>query len=249
MTFPTTQWSLLADATLNGDLDGCRALAKMCESYRQPVMDFLAMRGYREQEREDLVQEFFLSWLRSQSWKRAQQGRGRFRNFLLGSVGHMLAHHQARQNTWKRGSGDVAVSLEEALERGFEPKDEVLLDNPVFDRAWATTLVMNALQTLSQEYATRGSAADFDILQRFLPTGGEIITLEAAAVQLDTNVGAVKTAVHRLRVRFRQTLRAAVACTVSAPHEVDEELQYLHTLLLRTQEKMTVCLDSRRCQQ
>ncbi len=248
MNFPTTQWTLIADATLNGDRDGCHALAKMCESYRQPVMTFLAMRGYREQEREDLVQEFFLSWLRSQSWKRAQQGRGRFRNFLLGSVCHMLAHHRARQKTWKRGSGDVAVSLEEALERGFEPRDETPLDSTEFDRAWATTLVMNTVHSLAQEYAARGSAADFDILQCFLPSGGEMITLEAAAVRLDTNVGAVKSAVHRLRMRFRETLRAAVACTVSAPHEVDEELRYLHALLLRTQEKMTVCWDSRGCQ-
>jgi RNA polymerase sigma-70 factor (ECF subfamily) len=247
VNFPQTEWILLAKATLNGDDDGYEAVAKMCEIYRQPVAIFIAARGYLDQEREDLVQEFFLSWLRSQSWKRAQQSRGRFRNFLLGSVCHMLAHHQARQNTLKRGSGDAPESLEAALERGFEPTDETPLDSPDFDREWAVTLVMNALQTLSQEYATRGSAADFDILQRFLPAGGETMTLEAAAERLDTNVGAVKSAVHRLRMKFRETLRSAVACTVCAPHEVDEELRYLHALLLRTRGNIIACGEGGGC--
>ena len=48
---------------------------------------------------------------------------------------------------------------------------------------------------------------------------------------LGTNVNAVKSSIHRLRERFRELLRAAVARTVSAPHEVDEELLYLRSLL------------------
>lgn len=244
MTFPKTEWILLSKATLNGDDDGYQAVVKMCESYRQPVMAFLTMRGYREQEREDLVQEFFLNWLRTQSWKRAQQGRGRFRNFLLGSVCHMLAHHHGRQNTLKRGGGDETESLEVALEHGFEPTDETLLDSPEFDRVWALTLVRNVLQTLSREYAEREGPEVFDILQRFLPSGREVITLDEAAKQLDMNVSAVKSAVFRLRAKFRETLRSAVACTVSAPHDVDEELRYLHALLLRYQVKTSVSLES-----
>ncbi len=236
MTFPTTQWTLLKEATLNGDAEGCRALAKMCESYRQPVAAFIAARGYPDREREDLVQEFFLSWLKSQSWKRADRSRGKFRSFVLGCVSHMLAHYHEKKHTAKRGGGQVPESLEAALEHGLEPMDEMPEDCPEFDRVWAVTLVMNTLKTLAQEYEDCGRTKDFTILRKFLPSGGEMISLEEAANELGNNVGAVKSAIFRLREKFRETLRASVACTVSAPHEIEEELQYLRSVLLRNQE-------------
>jgi RNA polymerase sigma-70 factor (ECF subfamily) len=39
--------------------------------------------------------------------------------------------------------------------------------------------------------------------------------------------GAVKTAVHRLRRRFRSQLRTDIAETVSDASEIDEEIRYL----------------------
>jgi RNA polymerase sigma-70 factor (ECF subfamily) len=43
--------------------------------------------------------------------------------------------------------------------------------------------------------------------------------------------GAVKVAVHRLRGRYRELLRAEVAKTVATPGEVDEELRHLMAVL------------------
>jgi hypothetical protein len=41
----------------------------------------------------------------------------------------------------------------------------------------------------------------------------------------------VKSAVHRLRRRYRKLLRAEIAQTVAAPGEVDEELRHLFAVL------------------
>ena len=46
-------------------------------AYRRPVEAFLLARGVRNEEMEDLVQDFFLRWLRSRAWKRADRERGR----------------------------------------------------------------------------------------------------------------------------------------------------------------------------
>ena len=43
--------------------------------------------------------------------------------------------------------------------------------------------------------------------------------------------GAVKTAVHRLRKRYRSLLEAEIANTVSSPDEVKQELAYLLTVV------------------
>ena len=39
--------------------------------------------------------------------------------------------------------------------------------------------------------------------------------------------GAIKVAVHRLRQRYGELVRAEIAQTVATPEEADEELQYL----------------------
>ena len=67
----------------------------------------------------------------------------------------------------------------------------------------------------------------FDAL-RFALTGSrsEVPYLDLAR-QLQTTEGAVKVAVHRLRQRYRELLREAIADTVSGPEEVEEELRHL----------------------
>jgi RNA polymerase sigma-70 factor (ECF subfamily) len=117
MVFPTTQWKLVAEATLDGDASGRQALDQLCEMYRRPVVIFLAGKGYRGEELEDLVQDFFLRWLRSWAFKRADPKLGRFRTFLLAAVCHMLSHYHESENTLKRGGAErVMVSLEEVGE-------------------------------------------------------------------------------------------------------------------------------------
>lgn len=233
MNFPTTQWTLLAQATLDGDAAGQGALAEMCLAYRRPIAIFLAARGHAPDEVEEVVQDFFLSWLKSRAWKRADRQQGKFRTFLLGAVVHVLAHRYTRQQALKRGGGRSALSLEELAETGYEAAAEpAAADVYTFDRAWALTLLEQALGALEAEFAARGQAAAFEVLRRFLPGAGETCALEDAATALDSNVNAVKSSVHRLRERFRHLLRQAVARTVSVPHEVDEELRYLRSLLL-----------------
>ena len=65
MPFPTTHWSLLAEASLSGDAEARAALARLRQSYRPPVVAFLIQRGHPANVAEDLAQEFFLKLLHS----------------------------------------------------------------------------------------------------------------------------------------------------------------------------------------
>lgn len=53
----------------------------------------------------------------------------------------------------------------------------------------------------------------------------------ALADGLGMTAGAVKVAVHRLRQRYRDRLRAAIAETVATPEEVDVEVRDLFAAL------------------
>jgi len=51
------------------------------------------------------------------------------------------------------------------------------------------------------------------------------------AARLGTSEGAVKVAVHRLRQRYRELLRAEIADTVASASEIDDEIRSLFAAL------------------
>jgi hypothetical protein len=53
------------------------------------------------------------------------------------------------------------------------------------------------------------------------------------AAKLGMSEGAIKSAVHRLRQRYRQLLREEIGNTVATPGEVEEELRHLFAVLAR----------------
>lgn len=235
MAFPTTRWTLLADATLHGDPAGREALARLCDKYRRPVQVYLAARGLTVHAAEDAAQDFFLKLLGSRLWKRADRQRGKFRTFLLAVLNNLLIHAYRKQNQSKRGGGLEIDSLD-MLEDGGLEIDGAVTDAGVFDREWAHTLVADTVTAVEREHAGRGQSAEFAVLRRYLPGPESPPTYEDAATALGLSLAALKAAVHRLRQRFREVLRSSVARTVNAPHEVDEELRYLGTLLMKEAE-------------
>jgi len=218
-------------ATLNGDTSSRAALAQMCADYREPLVIFLISRGYDNPTSEDLVQEFFLKLLESRAWKRADRERGRFRTFLLGALMHVTTHAREKADAAKRGGGIEHDSLDVLAEEGFEQGKIPQEIERRFDSDWAFGLIKNTLHALADEFAADGCAEEFAALRCFLPGVEAPPSYEELSAKLRQPVAALKTKVHRMRGRFRELLRTAVARTVSAPHEVDEELAYLRTLL------------------
>lgn len=228
MAFPTTNWNLLAAATLDGDPAGRAALEHLCQSYYAPIRNFLRSRGFSEERAADGTQEFFRELLTSRAWKRADSARGRFRTFLLGALMHVLTREQARNAAEKRGSGIAPLSLDEIGEGADLDRTE---DSAVFDREWARQLMAAAMAAVKCEFTDAGRDGEWPVLVQFLPGAGETPTYEEAAARLGISLSALKKSIHRLRQKFRGELRAATARTVGAAHEIDEELAYLHRIL------------------
>ena len=229
--FPTTDWGRLAEATRSGDSAGREALATLCHEYRPPVVAYLRGRGWREPEAEDFAQEYFLRLVESRVWRRADRTRGRFRTFLLGVVTHVVLRQLEHDGAAKRGPALLA-SLDVMSEDGFEPPTPPG-DAETFDREWALRVVEQAVGTLEGRFNEEGRSDQFAVLRQFLPGATEMATYEEAALRLKVSVPSFKSAVHRLRQDFRSLLRASVARTVSAPHEVDEELFHLRRVLAK----------------
>jgi hypothetical protein len=100
-----------------------------------------------------------------------------------------------------------------------------------FDRTWAVAMLKNAWTALEQEYLAAGRAETLSVLRRFLPGAASPPSYQEAAALLGISTGTLGSELSRMRARLREHTRAEIARTVSAPHEIEEELAYLQRLL------------------
>lgn len=229
MRFPTTHWSLLEQATLNGDPGGRAALAEFYRKYHAPVLAFIRRRTRSPHEAEDLAQAFFVHVIEKTTLRRADATRGRFRSFLLGALMRFLAHARDRQTAAKRGGGVQGEEWSDGVAELAVPPPEV----QAYDRAWAMNLLQRALAAVEAEYAKAGSESEFAVLRGYLPGSPGTLPYEESARRLGKSLGALKSDVHRLRERVRECLHCEIATTVSSPEDVADEMAYLG-LVLRT---------------
>jgi len=228
--FAPTRWTLVVRA--RGESPEARAaLSELCAAYYQPVFRFLRREGRDDEVARELTQEFFARVLQHGDLGAADPARGRFRSYLLGAVKHFLADQRKHAGRQKCGSGATLESLAAfATEDGAvsEPPDPgATVPDAWFDREWALAVMDCALNVVATEFAASGKAGQFEQLKPWLI--GETAALSQADVarRLGLNEGAVKVAIHRLRKRFREILRAAVTQTLAEGDDVEAELRYL----------------------
>lgn len=228
--FPTTQWTRLAEASLHGGASARAALDGLCRQYWQPVFLAFRQRGLDETQAEDATQGFFLHTMTTSFFRQADPLRGKFRSFLCGALRRYVIEHYCRVALRRQRLGAEEVPLEEA---GIEVLSHDPSEERLFDREWAMTTLEAALQRLRVDYEVSRGAAAFAVIKNFLPSAQmRVPDYESAAAQLRTTSGALRVEVHRVRKQFRELLRREIARTVSAPHEIEEELQHIKQVLL-----------------
>lgn len=226
--FATTQWSVVIEAAHDDLARSTAALEKLCRQYWYPVYAFVRRRGAHKPEAEDLTQAFFTHLLDKETLKKVDRRKGKFRTFLLASLTNFLTNEWDKRQTQKRGGQYQIMSLHEAAEEiyGREPV-EPRAPEKLFDRRWALLLVETVLTRLKADYAQQHKSALFEKLESGLTGELDAGWYEAKAKELDMTEGAVRVALHRLRRRFGELLRAEVGHTVATPREVDEEIRHL----------------------
>jgi RNA polymerase sigma-70 factor (ECF subfamily) len=198
-----------------------------------PVYAYVRRRGHDRHAAEDLTQAFFARLLEKNDLAAADRTRGRFRTFLLTACQHYLANQHDHAAAKKRGGGMTHFSLDFAAAEGkfsHEPAHEETPER-AFERRWAVELLDRTLAGLRQEYADSGRGKLFDALKECLTGGGTDVAYADLAAELNMTEGAVKVAVHRLRQRYRDRLREAIARTVADPADVDDEVRDLFAAL------------------
>ena len=235
--FLTTHWSVVLAArdASDGDSRSGRALEQLCQTYWRPLYAFLRRDGHSVHDAQDLTQAFFATLIDKGFLRSVDQQKGRFRSFLLASIKNFRANQHAYAKALKRGGGHIQLSFDyEAGERWLSlmsarqqtPESE-------FEYRWALTVLESALEAVRQELEQAGNPEHFQVLKPFLTGGQDVMSYAEVAEALGVSETGARSAVHRIRRRYRKALRDQVSQTVEREEDIDDEIRELKLILAR----------------
>lgn len=228
--FDTTRWSIVARAR-GVDRDARSALEILCRTYRPPVLAYVRGRGYASDVAEDLTQTFFAHFLEDAYQSVADPARGRFRAFLLTALKRFLVNSDIEANALKRGGGVRMSELQEERVPDSQSLTDAGSPERAFERGWALTIIDVAIRRLREEAEKAGKGEMFDVLREFLTERPDEADYARAAEKLDMRRNTLAVAVHRLRQRLRELVRAEIAQTTAGRADMEAELRELRATL------------------
>jgi len=226
--FQPTMWSVVLRARDAADPHRATALNRLCETYWKPIYIYLRRKGFASDDAKDATQGFFAAFLEQGAIDRVEQGRGRFKGYLLAHLEHFLANEYRRERAEKRGGGRVlSLDFQRAeTEARLEPAD---LETPeiAYRHSWAVTVLHNAFDALRREFVESGRPQHFEAVRLHLSAAADRASYEDLSKRLGIPVTDVTNLLHRSRTRLREIIREALRETVESESDVDEELQEL----------------------
>jgi len=224
--FHTTRWSLVLAAQGKASGDARDSLEALCRQYWQPLFAYVRHRGYAEHDAQDLTQAFFERFLEKGWLAVAERDRGRFRTFLLMALKRFLANEWDHSHAQKRGGTATVISIEAAEHASIpDPKDTSA--DALFEKRWALALIESVMRRLREEYESAGRLAQYELLKPQLTAERGTIDYDTLSQKLSIAPASARSAVHRLKKRFREIFRDEVAGTVADPADIDQEMHAL----------------------
>ncbi len=214
------------------------ALAELCQTYWPPLYAFVRTRGHSVHDAQDLTQSFFAHLIEQEIYARSERTKGKFRSFLLAALKNFMSDAYSYAHRLKRGGTEDLLPLDEeridaaeSLYRTHGTNGE-LPEDRLFERSWAETLVRVSLERLSAEYSSEGKRNLFQQLRIFLTSSADPLpTYDELAATSGLPASTLRSHVTRLRLRYRELLRAEVRQTVETDAEVGDELRELFRVL------------------
>jgi RNA polymerase sigma factor (sigma-70 family) len=210
----STVWRLLDDAHTSRQSRVDEAQASLIQRYQGAAYRYLLAAVHDPDAADDLFQEFALRFLQ-RGFRRADPGRGRFRDYLKTTLYHLIVDHQKRRYQGPRQL-DTAVMQPEAAVWDANQSDRQ------FAESWRDELLARAWRSLDE--AERGGGPPYHSVLKFRAENPKICSTEMAdrlteqlrPVVPFTETGVRKT-LQRAREQFAKTLVDDVARSLGEP--------------------------------
>ena len=143
--FLTTHWSLVEQAG-SADHQDQALIGLLITKYWKPVYCYLRHQGHDNEQAKDLTQGFFHQVVLGRDlFDKADQGRGRFRTFLLVALNRYLMQVQQKQTARKRIPRAKLVPLDKIDVPDVNPAHAASSPEGAFNYAWVSTLLEEVL--------------------------------------------------------------------------------------------------------
>ena len=230
--FATTRWTAVLRASDAQTAHARAALAELCQTYWFPLYAYVRRCGCAAPDAEDVTQGFFAQLLRLNSLAGVSPEKGKFRAFLLASINHYSANERERAKAGRRDvRRTISLDAQEAETHYAREAADRFSPERLFERQWALTLLETVVTRLHREYEAAGRGDLFMELRFAITLDREAVPYAELAAKLQMGESALRVAVHRLRQRYRQTLREEIAQTVNGEAEVAAEMKDLWRIL------------------
>ncbi len=234
--FPLTRWSLVLRAQEGDGAAARRALDSLCRAYWHPIYCYARYWGLSPHDAEDSTQAFFEKFLSNGSFDAVAEGRGRLRSYLLRAIKNFLASRSRHESAQKRGGGQKPVSID------LDWAESHLVDHgeangtphdALFDRAWALSLLGGVGERLEVHYEKSGKRDVYEAIKGCLEGDGTYGAGAEISDRLGISPEALRSAVFKLRRRFKEYVEDAVRDTCADEADAREEIVHLCQILAR----------------
>lgn len=231
--FATTMWTTVLNAPHDRS-----CLTQLLETYRDPIIAYLAEKLGNTDKAEDAAHEFITKFmLEGDLLKKADRTRGRFRAYLRTALDHFLID-KYRKEHGRSGNRPAMLPLPDPPN---SIGDQSANNAPAsgYDRAWATTVMSVVRQRLEAECRGNGLALHWEAYEarilRPLLFGVEPASVESLAQSMKLTGPQISHMIGTVRRKSVQVLRQVVAETILVTHldELDDEINTLWRCLAR----------------
>lgn len=229
--FPETRWSLVGRAAASDDLTRQQALAELLAVYAPVLRAFLIeTRRVPPDLAEDLLHDFVVDKVLARKLiHHADQGRGKFRSFVLKALNNFVTTKLKREYAAR-----AAASLDQSVLATLASPQST----DRFEQEWVQQVVRDALQLTEADCTRRGRTDLWQVLclrvVEPMLNGAEPADYEQIVRQFDieTPRQAMNLLANAKRC-FIKHLRAAVGRYVSDKSMIDEEIADLREIVAR----------------
>jgi RNA polymerase sigma-70 factor (ECF subfamily) len=223
----TTRWTLVQEAARGG-----AALEEWVRACWYPLYVFARQKGFTPEDAADAVQDFLGKICTRSLLDQVDPSRGRFRSWLLAGFTNHLASARVHAQRLKRGGGARHLELDRHALETFYQNDMGHVADPgrAYARAWALTLMDEALARLKAHYAAGGRAGLYEVLLPALEAPFGETTYQEMAAPLGLSAAALRQSMVRFRQRYRRMLldvageRLGITCEARLAVELRELL-------------------------
>lgn len=234
--FLATHWSLIEDIKSKDDKDQA-LMDLLVKRYWKPVYCYLRRKDYDNEQAKDLTQGFFHEVVLNRNLvQRADQGKGRFRSFLLHALNQYLINVQTGELAKKRVPAEKLVALETIDPAEVRQAISTLNAEDAYNYAWLSALLDQVLSEVEAKCRREAMEVHWNVFHdRVVKSILENVDPPSLPeICQKYGIEGEKTAsnmVITVKRRFQTALKQYIRSTVASGSEMDDELEKIMQFL------------------